>query len=232
MFTPQEVQERTFVKAVFGGYDMASVDEFLEPLIDDYVTLYKENSVLKSKMKVLVGKLEEYRDQEESMKKTLVAAQHTADELVANAEKKCAQMLSEAESSVHSKATDIQQSLSEEEQRVNRAKQVAQDFIDTIEAQVQRHLDALENLKKMNLTTAAPARHAYDYEEEADHSQSPEQVAQEITHNLEKVIGTDLGGTKPAAAPAPTTSSDTRVMEPLNPKFADLQFGRNYDPKA
>ena len=61
MFTPQEVQEKTFIKAVFGGYDMQSVDEFLEPLIEDYVTLYKENSVLKSKMKVLVEKLEEGR---------------------------------------------------------------------------------------------------------------------------------------------------------------------------
>lgn len=71
MFTPQEVQERTFVKAIFGGYDMESVDEFLEPLVDDYITLYKENSVLKSKMKVLVDKLEEYRNQEESMKKTM-----------------------------------------------------------------------------------------------------------------------------------------------------------------
>ena len=59
MFTPQEIQEKTFVKAVFGGYDMATVDEFLEPLTEDYITLYKENAVLKSKMKVLVEKLEE-----------------------------------------------------------------------------------------------------------------------------------------------------------------------------
>lgn len=56
MFTPQEIQEKTFVKAVFGGYDMQTVDDFLEPLTEDYITLYKENSVLKSKMKVLVEK--------------------------------------------------------------------------------------------------------------------------------------------------------------------------------
>ena len=53
MFTPRELQERTFDKAVFGGYDMQMVDEFLEPLIQDYTTLYKENSVLKSKLKIL-----------------------------------------------------------------------------------------------------------------------------------------------------------------------------------
>ncbi|MDD3164819.1 MAG: DivIVA domain-containing protein, partial [Oscillospiraceae bacterium] len=102
MFTPQEVQERTFAKAVFGGYDMESVDEFLEPLIDDYITLYKENSVLKSKMKVLVDKLEEYRNQEDSMKKTLVAAQRTAEELVAQAQRKAADLLRDAEQTASS----------------------------------------------------------------------------------------------------------------------------------
>ena len=85
MFTPQEIQEKTFVKAVFGGYDMGSVDEFLEPLTEDYISLYKENAVLKSKMKILVEKLEEYRAQEDSMKKALVAAQKTSDQMIAEA---------------------------------------------------------------------------------------------------------------------------------------------------
>ena len=59
MMTPQEIQEKTFAKAVFGGYDMQMVDEFVEPLAQDYITLYKENEVLKSKLKVLVKKLED-----------------------------------------------------------------------------------------------------------------------------------------------------------------------------
>ena len=42
---------------------MDSVDDIPEPLTEDYVTLYKENSVLKSKMRILWKKLEEYRKQ-------------------------------------------------------------------------------------------------------------------------------------------------------------------------
>lgn len=57
MFTPQQLEQISFDKAVFGGYDMQSVDEFLEPLLEDYETLYKENATLKSKMRVLVEKL-------------------------------------------------------------------------------------------------------------------------------------------------------------------------------
>ena len=50
MFTPQEIEEKTFVKAVFGGYDMASVVVFLEPLAVVYNALYKEKAVLESKV--------------------------------------------------------------------------------------------------------------------------------------------------------------------------------------
>jgi DivIVA domain-containing protein len=28
MFTPQQIEEQTFSKAVFGGYDMQQVDDF------------------------------------------------------------------------------------------------------------------------------------------------------------------------------------------------------------
>ena len=46
MFTPQQIDQISFNRATFGGYDMQAVDEFLEPLTEDYVTLYKENALL------------------------------------------------------------------------------------------------------------------------------------------------------------------------------------------
>ena len=97
MLTPQEVSERAFPKASFGGYNMAQVDEFLDVLTEDYSALYSENAVLKSKMKVLVEKVEEYRSTEEAMRKALMAAQRMADDLVKEAEQKRAQILEEAE---------------------------------------------------------------------------------------------------------------------------------------
>ena len=126
MFTPQEIEEKTFVKAVFGGYDMASVDEFLEPLTEDYITLYKENAVIKSKMKILVEKLEEYRTQEDSMKKALVAAQKTSDQMIAEAEKKCAQMTSQAENVLRNKSAETQQQVAAEERALENHGRVPQ----------------------------------------------------------------------------------------------------------
>ena len=98
MFTPQQIDQISFGKQKFNGYKIEDVDAFLEPLTEDYVTLYKENALLKSKMKVLVAKLEEYRKNEASMKDAIVNAQKTCDKMVKEAEEKCKQMLSEANS--------------------------------------------------------------------------------------------------------------------------------------
>ena len=88
MFTPQQIEQISFSRVPFGGYDMQAVDELLEPLLEDYVTLYKENALLKSKMRVLVEKLEEYRKNEASMKDAIVNAQKTCDMMVKEAELK------------------------------------------------------------------------------------------------------------------------------------------------
>lgn len=226
MFTPQEVQEKTFVKAVFGGYDMQSVDEFLEPMIEDYVTLYKENSVLKSKMKILVEKLEEYRSQEESMKKAILSAQRASDEMIAEAEKKAARMLSEAEGSAKSRTANMQHEISEAEERINRAKTVAQDYIAKIEQQLQSHLAALETLRNLETPiVSAPAKRPYDFETEADEQMPASEVAKQIEQSVGRIVGEEF--LDPAV---------TRVMEPITDadinaaKFTDLKFGRNYDP--
>ena len=82
MLTPQEAESHVFPKASFGGYNMLQVDAFLDSLIEDYRTLYQENASLKSKMKVLVEKVEEYRATEDAMRMTLHSAQKMADAMV------------------------------------------------------------------------------------------------------------------------------------------------------
>ena len=82
MITPQQIEQVSFSKASFGGYNMQQVDEFLEPLTEDYVTLYKENALLKSKMRVLATKLEEYRKNGVEAKNASVDAKAAADRII------------------------------------------------------------------------------------------------------------------------------------------------------
>ena len=108
MLTPQEVSSKTFPKAVMGGYAMAAVDEFLDALTEDYTSLYKETSALKAKVKTLMEKMEEYRQVEDAMRSTLLAAQRTAKEIVSEAEQKRDAIAAEAEARKHSLVADAE----------------------------------------------------------------------------------------------------------------------------
>ena len=220
MFTPQQIDQISFTKATFGGYNMQQVDEFLEPLTEDYVTLYKENALLKSKMRVLVSKLEEYRKNEASMKEAVINAQKTCDKMVAEAEAKCAKMLNDASAQVPAAApaapvSDAQ--LAAENARLEEARKVANAKINELQDQLRSCIQALERIKE-NHAPAAPAAVAAPVEQD--------DVADEIAQNIEAMIGTTVD-TAPKAAPKhPSNDSTTSKFATLN-----LQFGRNYDPK-
>ena len=216
MFTPQQIDQISFGRATFGGYDMQQVDEFLEPLTEDYVTLYKENALLKSKMRVLVGKLEEYRMNEAAMKDAVINAQKTCDKMVREAEEKCAKMLSEASSTATQNAADAGALAAAEEARVQEARKIAASKIDEIQEQIRSCIQALDRIKQANQPVAAEPKPAVDSKAAAD------AVADEISRNLENLVGTTVD-TAPKAAPKHPTNDTTTS------KFANLQFGRNYD---
>ena len=221
MFTPQQIDQISFGRATFGGYDMQQVDEFLEPLTEDYVTLYKENALLKSKMRVLVGKLEEYRKNEASMKEAVVNAQKTCDKMVMEAEAKCAKMLQGASATAaeNTKSSDAQ--IAAENARVEEARQAAAAKINELQEQLRSCIQALDRIKTANAPAAQPAAEAAPAEKAEG-----EDMADEIAQNIEAMIGTTVD-TAPKAAPKhPTNDTTTSKFASLN-----LQFGRNYDPK-
>ena len=224
MFTPQQIEQISFSRATFGGYDMQSVDEFLEPLVEDYITLYKENAILKSKMRVLVGKLEEYRKNEASMKDAIVNAQKTCDMMVKEAEAKCTQMLSDANAAAVAGAKNADTLIAAENARVEEARKVATAKIDEIQEQIHACIQALDRIKLAN-RPAAGKKALYDYDKEPDAPaiNPADAVADEIAASLEALVGTTEDILPKAEPQHPAESTTTS-------KFANLKFGPNYDP--
>lgn len=155
MLTPQEVSERAFQKASFGGYNMSQVDEFLDILTGDYSALFNENAVLKSKMKVLVDKVEEYRSTEEAMRKALLAAQKMADDMVREAEAKKDQLLAQTEKDAEKRKEDLARELEAEEYRLNKAREETASFVEKVRALHAQEAEYLAHLEE--LCPAAPA---------------------------------------------------------------------------
>ena len=193
MFTPQQIDEISFDTAVFGGYDKTSVDEFLEPLTEDYITLYKENALLKSKMRVLVEKLEEYRRNESSMRDAIVNAQKTCDKMVREAEAKCTKMLNDANASAAESAKNADSLIAAENARVEEAKKAAAAKISEIQEQMKTCIQALERIKTANRPLRGSEvkgnNEAFDYEN-PDGSSDADAVADEISNTLEALVGT------------------------------------------
>lgn len=237
MFTPQEIQEKTFVKAVFGGYDMQTVDEFLEPLTEDYIFLYKENAVLKSKMKILVEKLEEYRSQEQNMNKAILTAQRTAEAMIAEAEKKSARIVGDAHVQAETKSSYAAELADQEEARLNSMKEATKTFVENMEKTIRSHMELLEQLKNQDLSVknqvrTAPRQKPFDYEQElgtplvVPKTESTAINAQEIADEIEQNIGRLMDMDEPVEMDAGRNTS----MDGNTIKFNNLQFGPGYNP--
>lgn len=229
MLTPQEIQEATFSKAVFGGYDMQQVDQLLEQTAGDYTTLYKENAELKEKLRVLVQRLVEIRDKgvgtEEAERKT----KETCDSMLRETRRKCDEMLREAES------RGSAERIAEEEERLACAKKTALNFIDVIERDIRGHLELLESLKSRDLSEekkqAAPQA-PYDYERDENRQRKADrerEIVSEIDANLTK-----QGVVEPLQehTPAPKQTREADEDERPTIKFDNLQFGENYSLSA
>ncbi|BBB93008.1 DivIVA domain-containing protein [Methylomusa anaerophila] len=96
MLTPLDIHNKEF-KHGFRGYNEEEVDEFLDQVVKDYETLYRENIDLKETVERLNGKLEHYQHMENTLHSTLVIAQETAEEVKLNAKKETELIIKEAE---------------------------------------------------------------------------------------------------------------------------------------
>ena len=247
MLTPQEVSEHAFAKASFGGYNMAMVDEFLDVLTADYTTLYKENATLKAKMKVLVDKVEEYRSTEEAMRKALLTAQKMADELVAQAEAKKAELLKNAETEAKARIAELQQDIRSEQMRLTAAQNATAAYVGKLKELYQHEMDYLNGLGR--LTAAAPKAdpvsetaqaigHAVEQsvreEEEKVTVAVPEEDAED-TVDLGGGAKEKDGGLYAELLELSRSHGPEEAEEPTEPTrridFDHLQFGKDYEIK-
>lgn len=146
MLTPQEIQEKKFEKALLGGYDMSQVDNFLDQVLADYSSLYKENATLKSKMRVLVDKIEEYRAVDDEMRKALYNAQITAQEIESRARKEAEETVRAAKENAAAIIRDLQIEIERENRRLEEAKALCDRFGKQMQAAISagsRELEAL-----------------------------------------------------------------------------------------
>ena len=187
MITAQDIREKGFERARVGGYDMASVDDFLEELADDVAATQKENAVLKSKMKVLVDKIEEYRSNEEALNAAILSAQKLAVQIESEARQRAADTIAEAEKKAQEALGSISSRADAEEKRLADAKAAAAKFIEAAKALCHTQLGKLDKIAdEMGVEEPAPAAAPAPVEEPVPVEESAQPSIDDAVSAIEK----------------------------------------------
>ncbi len=94
--TPLDIRHKEFKRGMRGYVD-EEVDEFLDQIADEFERLFKENIDLGERIENLEEQVGRFRRIEETLQKTLISAQQSAEELKQNATKEGQLILRDAE---------------------------------------------------------------------------------------------------------------------------------------
>lgn len=94
--TPLDIHNKEFGKG-FRGYAEDEVNEFLDQIIKDYEALIRQNRDYEEKISQLNDRLGHFVNIEETLSKSIILAQDTAEEVKANAKKESQLIVKEAE---------------------------------------------------------------------------------------------------------------------------------------
>ena len=155
--TPQDIREKTFEKAMFGGYDMAAVQNYQEEVATELANAQKEVAVLKGKMKVLVDKIEEYRASEDAMRLAILSAQKVGKQIEDDAQARADKILGEAKNTSDRILGGLQHETANEEAKLLNAKTSCAKFLEDVRNLCLTQLEYLDGVAGSKAASAPRA---------------------------------------------------------------------------
>lgn len=205
--TPQDIREKTFEKAMFGGYDMAAVQNYQEEVATELANAQKEIAVLKGKMKVLVDKIEEYRASEDAMRLAILSAQKVGKQIEDDAKASADKILSEAKNTSDRILGGLQHETANEEAKLLNAKTSCAKFLEDVRNLCLTQLEYLDGVAGSKAASAprptasaAPAEPAPAAPAEPVPAAQPEAPAAEQPVQAEPVYAAETVSAAPVEA--------------------------------
>lgn len=139
--TPLDIRHKEFSRGMRGYKDL-EVDEFLDDIADEFERVFNENIDYEERLEALEEKIEQYKNIEETLKKTLLSAQQQAEELKHNAKKESDLILRDAELKSRSVLNDCYA----ERQKVQRSVQALKQKHEDLRYQLRSVLETYANI--------------------------------------------------------------------------------------
>ncbi len=177
--TPLDIRHKEFKRGM-RGYADVEVDEFLDEVADEYERLFKENIDLRDRVEALEEKVAGYKRIEETLQKTLVNAQASAEEQKQNASKQAQLILQDAELKARQMANEAYTERQAIEQSMAKLKSAQEDFRFTFRQMLEGYLRQLGDSPEAEEPAAGDfARHAEAIKEAIARESTPAPVVTE-----------------------------------------------------
>lgn len=156
MLTPDVVKSKSFQATGRGAYRAEDVDGFFAEVSASYEQMFKENGELIKKISILANKVEQYKEEEDSLRKALISAQTLADKIVKDARESVEGTLEKAEADaeeMRAKATAeaeeiVAKAKAEADAVVLQSKKDADDIFGAVNRKVMKESLEFEMLQK------------------------------------------------------------------------------------
>jgi cell division initiation protein len=153
--TVVDIQHKTF-KKILNGYDRAEVDRFLDEIIETLEDEAQARAALEAELADLRERISHFKSMEESLHKTLILAQRTADEVKASAHKEADLIRAEARVGVEKEIARYGDKAEEARREQQRAVEAAERAKGEIRSVLLMHLSLLDR-NAPGVTGAVPA---------------------------------------------------------------------------
>lgn len=226
MLTIDEIREVSFRRAGKNGYNAADVDEFIDDVTDTVEQLLAEKNDCLRKMDILASKIEQYREDEETVRNALLTSQKLSDTKIKEAQDKADYLIKSAERKSRAILTEAEMATEREKDKFEALHSETAKLRSEIIALYKKHLAMVEEMPKESDVKAK--------REELDQKYPFEPVEDMIKTPVDDVEET---AEQPASNPDPVVEAEADADVKIRPdlkrerhdKFDKLKFGDNYD---
>ncbi len=142
--TPLDIHNKEFTRGL-RGYDQDEVNEFLDQVIKDYELIIREKKDLQRQVEEMKEKLSHFSNIEETLNKSILIAQQTAEDVKGNATKESKLIIREAEKNADRIINDALEKSRRIEIEVEELKKQAKVFQTRLKMLVEAQLELIEN---------------------------------------------------------------------------------------
>ncbi len=128
------------------GYRMEEVDAFLAQVAAEFEKLTKEKEDLEKKLYILAEKVDQYRNDEDTLKTALLNAQRMGESVIYEARQKAETIIYDANTKASQAKDEANQHVADMEQQLNRLKAEVAGFKGSVLDLYRQHIELLGNI--------------------------------------------------------------------------------------